>query len=261
MRGSFEALGALGLLAVAVGAIGCGNKAFQLSGGDAGAPVRDAVPDLVTVGVPVTGTFVAPGVSAMISFSTSAAFLRYDQYENPPYDFYLGTGDLSPGGQVTFDSPPGVVNAEFAASIQIGAALPHEFTSASGCGTITLTADFPPDAGANCDVPTDAGTCPPGCTRRLTLESGDSPCIVRTPGLVYETVTNAQCPQPGQATEGDWTLSLTEVDSHFVVDGVLSSPGLYLVHGTLTAQLVGSEEGAVDAGDGGLGTGTLQLKF
>jgi hypothetical protein len=260
-------------LALAAGIVGCGNEALR-SGGrdagalvpDAGAPVRDAAPEgLVVVGGPVSGTFVAPGVSARIAFPNGAGFLELT-FENAPYRFYLGTGDVGSATQVTFDGPPGVVSAALTVSLQIGAPLPREWPSAAGCGNILLTGYLPPDANANCGGFTDAGLCPPGCTPRITLEGGGPDCQVLAPTISYQAFTSAQCSLGSEPTVGDWTLSLTSVDTNFVVDGVLSSPGLYLVHGTLMAQLVGGaqlvgSQGGADGGDGGLATGTLRLDF
>jgi hypothetical protein len=254
-------VGALSVSLLVVGTAGCGNEALK-SGGDAGGPARDAAPDLVLVGGPVSGTFVAPGVSASIAFPDGAGFLE-ETSEPAPYRFYLGTG-VGPATQVTFDGPPGVVSAAFSVSLQIGAPLPQAWSSAAGCGGIALTGFFSPDADANCGGLTDAGICPPGCTRRITLEGGDPDCLVSAPTISYRAFTSAQCSLGSDPAQGNWTLSLTSVDTNFVVDGVLSSPGLYLVHGTLTAQLVGGEQlvgsqGGFDAG--GLATGTLQLNF
>jgi hypothetical protein len=266
-------VGALGVSALVVGAAGCGNETLK-SGGrdagalvpDAGAPGRDTAPEgLVVVGGPVSGTFVAPGVSASIAFPDGAGFLE-ETFEPAPYRFYLGTGNVGSLTQVTFNDPSGVARAAFSVSLQIGAPLPRAWASASGCGSIVLTGYFPPDADASCGGFTDAGICPPGCTPRVTLEGGGSDCLVLAPTISYRAFTTAQCSLGSEPAEGDWTLSLTSVDTNFVVDGVLSSPGLYLVHGTLMAHLVGGTsqegmQGGADGGDGGLATGTLRLDF
>jgi hypothetical protein len=162
---------------------------------------------------------------------------------------------------VTFSGPPGVVSAALTVSLQIGAPLPREWPSAAGCGVVVLTGYFPPDADASCGPLTDAGVCPPGCVQAITLTGVPSSCYVSPPTISDQTFTTAQCSLGSDPAQGDWTLSLTSVDTNFVVDGVLSSPGLYLVHGTLTAQLVGGIQGGADAGDGGPATGTLRLDF
>jgi hypothetical protein len=270
MRGR---LGRLASLALIVVSAGCGSEALK-SGTrdagvpardagapvrDAGAPVRDAAPDLVTVGGPVTGTFVAPGVSATIAFPNGAGFLE-ETFEPAPYRFYLNSGDVGATTRVTFDGPPGIVNTGFSVSLQIGAPLVREWPSAAGCGQIALNAFFQPDFDASCGAPTDAGVCPPGCSPEILIASGGSDvvgCNVTIPNIWYQTFTSAQCSLGSQPDQGDWTLTLTSVASNFVVDGVLSSPGLYLVHGTLTAQLVGGP----NTGDAGLDTGTLRLDF
>jgi hypothetical protein len=255
-------------LALAAGIAGCGNEALK-SGGrdaaapgrDAGAPVRDAVPEgLVVVGGPVSGTFVAPGVSASIAFPNGAGFLE-ETFEPAPYRFYLGTGDVGAATQVSFNGPASVASAALTVSLQIGAPFPREWPSAAGCGDILLSGFFSPDADANCGGFTDAGICPPGCTPRITLEGGGPDCLVSAPTISYQAFTTAQCSLGSEPTLGDWTLSLTSVDTNFVVDGVLASPGLYLVHGTLTAQLVGGMQGGADGGDAGPATGTLRLDF
>ncbi len=255
-------------VALVVGAAGCRSEALK-SGRDAGAlvpdagiPVRDAVPEgLVVVGGPVSGTFVGPGVSASIAFPDGAGFLE-ETFENAPYRFYLGTGDVGSATQVAFDNgAPGVASAAFSVSLQIGAPSPRVWPSAAGCGEISLTGFLTRRRRCQLWRVHGRGDCPPGCTPRITLEGGGPDCHVLAPTISYQAFTSAQCSLGSEPTLGDWTLSLTSVDTNFVVDGVLSSPDLYLVHGTLMAQLVGGIQGGADAGDGGPATGTLRLDF
>jgi hypothetical protein len=249
-------------------AASCGNDMLRSGGHDAVADPRDAVPELVTVGVPVTGTFVAPGASATIAFPGGAAFLQETAYNNATYSFYLGTGQSGPTqsglAQATFTDPAMIVSSSFSVSLRIGAALAREFPSTSGCGEVRLVGYFPPDTDADCAELTDAGICPPGCAQAITLVSGGPPCQPSQRTILYQTLSSTSyCTVEDGTTVGDWDLSLSSVDANFVVDGVLSSPGLSLVHGSLTAQLVSRTDGGGDGGggDGGLATGTLRLDF
>lgn len=269
-----------------VGVVGCRSKTLTsghdagVSGFDGGAAARDAAPnlldaapDLLSVGRGVTGTFVAPGVNAAISFPGGAVFLAPTGPPGQPtgglpvqsfYRFVFagpGPGYLNAtlvmktsqeAFQVTFDSPAGIVigSTNFYLELTIGAAVTGEVTSASGCtsGSMILEGALPAYADANCEKANDAGICPSGCSR-APRDGGGYLCELAIPSIWYTD------PEP----KGDWTLSVAEVDSNF--DGGSALAGLYPVHGTLVAHLVGGLVNTADGVDAGQNTGTLRLDF
>ena len=248
------------VMAVAVGIGGCSGPALRSGSGD-------AAPDMVTVGAPVTGTFVAPDVSASIAFPGGAAFLQQTPYTST-YTFYLGTGQSAPSqsglAQATFTAPARIVSSSFVVSLQVSAPLAPEFPSVSGCGEVRLVGYFPSDTDADCGELTDTGACRQGCARVVTPVGGEPPCEVSPRAIVYQALSNtSQCTVEDGSTLGDWDLSLSSVDSNLGVDAGQSSPGLYLVRGSLTAHLVNrtSTPDGADAGGAASAMGTLRLDF
>ncbi len=166
---------------------------------------------------------------------------------------FIANNDLEADSatQFQFSDPDNADAGEFSVLIGgIPSPTPGTLTNLDTCGGVVLTAVF--SATAACGAASNPAACPPGCAPYGTAFAPT--CQPITPRISYQAEAVDDCVLGTQTPLGSWSLTFSSVTLIDPPDGAFGT-GEYLVHGTLSASLVGQDA------DGGTGTTELELSF
>jgi hypothetical protein len=203
----------------------------------------------------VSGSIVGPGLDAVVNPGGAHAYL-----ERTPGSISVAAGfwlavfsnlSLPASSTMTIQVPSDATGSLLTAFVAVSSPTPGTYTSSdlSTCSGIAFCAWLPVPASVDC---ADGGEteCPPGCALQGPVMAPT--CLPVAPELCF-SADGTDCAGESLGAQGSWTVTLTSVTP--CADNPASDgDSLYVVHGSLTATLVG------DA-DAGTAPATLSLSF
>ena len=159
-------------------------------------------------------------------------------YTTPPGQALLM---LDSSSHDTPQSPPGTSGGLLIGQLAIDSPNPGVYHSADSgaCGSVTFDFQLPLPAGTDCSVGTPPA-CPANCAS-ICSSQGCEPCAPNPPSVDYQAAASSDCLGSTQSALGGWQIQLTSATP---VEGP-DSGGDYLVHGSLTADLIADGDTAV----------------
>jgi hypothetical protein len=231
------------VVGVGLCALGCGGAdglsgpGFAVCTDDGGLPADAGLAPSASL---ASGTFTSPDVRATIcrggAFAVVAGSLEIES------SFYG-----LPGNRFQFEKPTDAAYGELVAFFDVTDLAPGRYQSADTCGSVGFSTFLPVPASVDCQATPPAGMeCPTGCALEGPISSPS--CMPLMPEIDYQAGGASNCGYT-PANVGSFTLSLTSVAPD------AQSNGNIVVHGSLTADLVGGSDGA------GTSSGSLSLAF
>jgi hypothetical protein len=207
---------------------------------------------------PASGSLLGPNIDVSLQPGDAVAYL-----EHTPGSYAVAAGywlslsgtTRTPANPTRIRIPADATSGMLTVFVEIPAPSPGTYTSTalSRCSSVGYSVSLPIPTSVDCSTAT---TCPAGC--QLTGAMTAPRCEPTTPELGFFARGAMGCAGEPSTALGSWSLKLTSVSPCSDNPSSVNEITYFVVHGSLTANLIGDNEIAPTTG---ADTATLTMNF